>query len=230
MNDKIKITPSGFVIALSLVLIIALGIYGWKLNQKVDQLTVQAQENTHKQIIDKQVLPRVPVAKNIAQAPNKPAVKSLPNSVQDRWDPWAGIAADPLNIDEAFAQMQKRMDEMMNRMQPGRSIFNHHGFGLSTSTPKVNMTESADEYKVVVTVPQGQEMELNTTLENNRLIISGKTKRSSENNSADGFSKSVSSSQFSQSMTLAEPVNESAMTTEKQGEDIVIIIPKASHS
>ena len=226
MNDKLKISLPGFMIVLSLVLVLALGIYAWKLNQKVEQLTVQSQETVHKPIKHKQTSAQIPAVQNIAQTPKKPAVKSEPHE----WDPWADIATDPLNIDKAFAQMQKRMDEMMDRMQPGRSVFSHHGFGFSTSTPKVNLMESADEYKVVVTMPEGQEVELNTTLENNRLIISGKTKQSSENNSADVYSKSVSSSQFSQSMTLTEPVNESAMTTEKQGDDIIIIIPKAGHS
>ncbi len=236
MNDKMKSMSLGFAMALGLFLIIALGMYSWNLNQKVEQLQSQSQMQTRELTQQPRTAQKLPSAKVVAQvAPQvNPQVQQAPAvkapSVDPFIDPWATMAIDPFDMDKTFMQMQKHMDEMMNRMQPGRSIFSQHGFGFSTSVPVVNMTEKPDKYEVVVTVPQGKEVELNTEIENNRLIISGRTKTSSENNSADVYSKSVSSSQFSQSVTLDKPVDESAMKTEKHGKELVITIPKVRHS
>ncbi len=232
MNDKMKSTSLGLAMALGLFLIIALGMYSWNLNQKVAQLQSQSPMQTRELTQQSRTVQKLPSAKVVTQVTPQvqqtPAVK-VP-SVDPLADPWATIASDPFDVDKAFMQMQKHMDEMMSRMQPGRSIFSQHGFGFSNSVPIVNMTEKPDKYEVVVSVPQGQEVELNTEIENNRLIISGRTKNSSENNSADVYSKSVSSSQFSQSVTLEKPVDEAAMKTEKNGKELVITIPKVRHS
>ena len=180
------------------ILIGSLSHYIWTLNNKVESLQTQSSSGA-------------------------PMLQpSLPEPWPKDWDPWK----DPWNSSGNFSALQKRMDEMMNRMMPGQSIFSNRGFGLSQSSPMVTMTESSNEYKVVVTVPEGQEVELNTELTDGVLKISGKVKKSSEESSGGFSAHSQSTSQFSQSMTLGEAINESAMKTEHNENEIVIRIPK----
>lgn len=184
------------VAAIGLALIAGLGLYSWQLHQKVQQL-----ENEANRFMGG--LPEM-----------------LPDFPARDWDPWT----DPWDPSGHFAEMQKRMDELMNRMAPGGSIFSNRGFGLSVSSPEVTMKETADHYEVIVSVPQGQEVELNTELQENQLTISGKMRsiKEDKNNST----KAVVTSRFSQTVTLAEPTDEAGMTIERQDEKVVVKIPK----
>ncbi len=198
MKVKNKIQWLIISVIICLILIGALGHYIWVLNKSLESL--QSQTNSQEQLIQ------------------PPLITPWPKD----WDPWK----DPWNSSEDFSALQKNMDEMMNRMMPGQSIFSNRGFGLSLSSPQVKMTESSDEYKIVVTIPEGQEVELNTELTDGVLKISGKVKRSSEDNSGDVFAHLHSTSQFSQSVTLTKAVDDSAMKTEHNENEIVIRIPK----
>ena len=146
----------------------------------------------------------------------------IPSPWPKGWDP----LHDPWDNSGAFSDMQKRMDAMMNRMLPGGSIFSQQGFGIFMSSPEVIMTETDDVYVIEVSVPEGQVVEFNTELANGVLTISGKVKNSSENNDDSLQGKSVSISQFSQSLVLSEPINEKGMTIESRDTGMLIRVPK----
>lgn len=140
----------------------------------------------------------------------------------DDRDPWANRRGSYRH----FSELQKRIDEMMNSMAPGNSIFSNQGFGLSPSSPKITMDESADKYTFFVAVPEGQEVELNTELTGNIFKITGRVRNRLENSSEGMMSRSMSSSQFSQSITLSELIDESGMVIDHKDKEIIITIPK----
>jgi len=198
-----------WLVSLVLVFGVAVGVLGhytWTLRQQVDQL--QANSATPA---------RTPLAQSQGAQAGAPATRD--------WDPW--------DANGQFAQMQKRMDEMMRQMMPNDPMFGQQGFGqlglgLSAGSPEITMDEDSDQYKVVVKLPEGENMQLNTDLADNTLTISGKveSKAREDDPSAQLFGHAEAMSQFSQSITLGEPVDEAGMKVDRNGEDIVITIPK----
>lgn len=200
-----------WLVSLVLVFGVAVGVLGhytWTLRQQVDQLQANSAAT-----------PQAPVSQPQAARPGAP--------LSDPWDP-----------NGQFAQMQQRMDEMMRQLMPNDSMFGQNGFGqqgfgqlgfgLSAGSPEITMDEDSDQYKVVVKLPEGENMQLNTDLADNTLTISGKVESTAEDNepSAQLFGHAQAMSQFSQSITLGEPVDEAGMKIDRNGQDIVITIPK----
>ncbi|MDX1696056.1 MAG: Hsp20/alpha crystallin family protein [Ketobacteraceae bacterium] len=185
--------------AICVISVAALGYYSWTLHRQVSDLE-----------------------QRVGQV-SGPAPAPVQDFWSDNWDPWA----DPWDPTGEFAEMKKRMDEMMNRMMPGGSIFSNRGFGLSSTSPTVKMTDTGDAYEVTVSTPQGQEVELNTQLSDGILTVSGKMRRVEENSAGNGTGRVVATSQFSQTITLPEPVEQSAMTIDRQGGKVTVKIPKA---
>lgn len=150
-----------------------------------------------------------------------------PQTIPSPWPKGWYPLHDPWDNSDAFSNMQKRMDAMMSRMLPGGSIFSQQGFGLFMSSPEVIMTETNNAYNIDISVLEGQDIELNAELESGILTVSGKVKNSSENNDDYIQGKSVSISQFSQSLVLSEPINEGGMTIENRDTGMQIRVPKA---
>ncbi len=128
-----------------------------------------------------------------------------------------------------IAEMQRRMDELMNSMTQGFPFFNQQdfGFGFINSGPAISMTETPEAYEVTIAVPDGQEVELNTELNNNTLVVSGSVKSEREENGNGLSSRSMQESRFSQSIHLAGTIDEAGMRVEQQDEQIVVTVPKA---
>lgn len=199
-NTKIKLLR--IIVGLCLVLICWLSYHSWQLSKQLQQLPQAA-------------------------AINPSPFGSVPDPWPRGWDPGSNIW-DPSG---RFSDLQKMMDDMMNNMSPGSSVFNNQGFGFSQSSPRITMEESANEFTVLVSVPNGQEVELNTELTDNRLKISGKVNNKSEEKSNGLFGGSqsfntLSSSRFSQTMTLPGEIDEAGMTIDHGESEISIRIPK----
>jgi len=196
MNDKFKIRLLSIILGVCIIAIAGLSYYLW--NAKHDS-----------------------VRPSITAVPSSAHV--LPDPWPKNWDPWK----DPWDSSSHFSDLQKQMDEMMTHMWPGGSIFSQRGFGVSMSSPKVMVNETDDAYEVQVSVPEGQEIELNTELSDGILKISGKIKKITENDRDDGsYDHSMSTSQFSQSLALSEPIDESGMTIENKDGGMFIRVPK----
>jgi len=197
MKLESKVTWLSVSLMVCAVVVGGLGWYTWTLHQQMGRL-------------------------NASAAP-LPGTTAAPNKGSRHFDPFTD-AWDP---NGQFAQMQKHMDELMQQMMPGDPLFSQHGFGLSPSSPEVRLDEDSDAYTVVVKVPKGEDLSLNTTLDDNQLTISGEVKDTSDDRSSGNFvGHAQSISQFSQTITLAEPVDEAGMQVDNKGKDIVITIPK----
>ncbi|WP_163832261.1 Hsp20/alpha crystallin family protein [Spartinivicinus ruber] len=145
-------------------------------------------------------------------------IKPLPAPWPKDIDPWL----DSWDPSGNFSALQKRMDEMMQVMLPDMSFFNMQGFGYSSSNPKIRMDETDTEYRVTVSVPEAQNIEVNTELKNNILTINGKVKQQESSQQ----SKLFYTSQFSQSVTLLEPVDSTNMRVDNKNHKVVITIQK----
>lgn len=93
------------------------------------------------------------------------------------------------------------------------------------------MEESAKEYTLVVSVPKGQEVELNTELSDKRLKIFGQVNNKTETKLNGLFGdiqsfNTLSSRRFSQTMTFPAEVNDAGVTINHGKSEITIKIPK----
>ena len=208
-NTKVKWLSA--VVGVCLVTIGLLGYYALTTKDKIDSLQAQSDTRLSAPALafsDPQPGTLNPIINPQIMNPNNGTIGMLGN----------------------FQDLQKRMDDMMSRVFSGQSMFNQQDinsfFGPGMSTPEVSITESTNEYQVIVKVPEGQSIELNTEVSDNVLKISGEVKDSTESNNGNMIQKSYSSSHFSQTLSLSEPVIESAMKTEHEGNDIIIHIPK----
>ncbi|MDO9319778.1 MAG: Hsp20/alpha crystallin family protein [Gammaproteobacteria bacterium] len=121
------------------------------------------------------------------------------------------------------------MNRLFSGVASNGSSFGFSGglsaFGTATQ-PEIELQESGDEYRVIISIAKDSQVELVTELEDNTLSISAQV-RSEVRNSASGVqSSSTSISQFARSIPLEEPVNATGLQTEKSPEEIVITIPK----
>jgi len=205
MEMKSRVTWLSVAVFGCLSVIAGLGYYTWDLHRQVTQLQAGTQTDLS-----------ASVARNQPQAQ---APKLLPKPQ----NPFSG------NFDPSgrFAEMQMRMDQMMKQIMPDDPLLNQNVFSMSsTDSPEVTMDESSDKYTVTVKLPKGENMDLNTELSDNTLTISGQVKTTSKDSSGNFIGQAQSASEFSQSITLADPVTESGMKVDHHGQDIVITIPK----
>lgn len=203
------------VAALSLLCTGALAAYSWTLHREVSEL--RGDNGAERDILEK-----------LEQTAEQRAETERQMSL---FDPWVGMGfgSDPF---QRLQQMQQQMDQLFNGM-PGSSMnFSLNGpggfsaFSSSMRQPEIAVQESDEEYRVIIVVADGSEVELSTELKDNTLSISAQV-RSEITNSTGGFqSSSTSVSQFSRSIVLDEPVDATGMQTNKTAEEIVITIPK----
>jgi len=196
IEKKFKLTS--YVLAVCIVLMGILGYYVWSLSSDIEDVKRQS----HSDVL----------------AP----FKSQPEPWPEDWDPWEK-SWDPSG---QFSDLRQHIDDMMNSMLPNKPFFNQHGFGFSSGKPSIDMEESSKAYKVTVEVPKGQEIELNTELSDDTLKISGKTKTLHQGD-IDGLSSRLARvTRFSQSIYLADEIDEAGMLIEHEADKIVITIPK----
>lgn len=129
---------------------------------------------------------------------------------------------DPL---DPFYAMQQRMDAMMESFSSG-SFFNGSDRLLANSQPVVDMREHKDRYEVVINIPDGQNIDLKTELEDNRLWISGQVQSKQSQTTAQGRVNMSNMSQFSRSFYFPEEIDAGAMRTKENDKEITITIPK----
>lgn len=200
---------------LSLLCTAALVIYGWTPQREVNAM--RGDNDAGRDILQK----LEQVAEQRAQVEQQLSL----------FDPWAGMGFgnDPF---QHLHQIQQQIDQFFNGM-PGSSMnFSRNGpggfsaFSSAMGQPEIAVQESEEEYRVLIAVADGSEVELSTALEDNMLSISAQV-RSEITNSNGGFqSSSTRVSQFSHAIMLDEPVDATGMHTNKTAEAIVITIPK----
>lgn len=203
------------VASVSLLTTGALAMYAWHLHGQLDELRgpSTAAASTKTELIEK-----------LEDAADQHAAANQQPSL---FDPFAGLGNDPF---AAMQQMQQQMDELLNSAAGG-SNFSFGGSGLggfstALQQPEINVEESDDEYRVVISVAEGTDVDLSTDLEDNKLSISAQIRSEQHASNGGAQSSSTSMSQFSRSIMLDEPVDATGMKTQKSDDEIVISIPK----
>tara|TARA_R100001377_G_C3177091_1_gene105210 strand:+ start:434 stop:1045 length:612 start_codon:yes stop_codon:yes gene_type:complete len=134
---------------------------------------------------------------------------------------------------DPFTQMQQRMDQLFGSIGTDPALFNLGGIGLGTgfaNTPPalIEVEESKDEYRVVISLTQDSDVELATELDDNTLSISAQVRTEVQNNNGGRQMSSTSMRQLSRAIPFNSPVDATGMQTERSDSAVVIRIPKLS--
>lgn len=210
MNDEIRLK---FLITVSIICFAALvaqSFYIYRSSAASDSLASNQEE------IPKSIEKRL--AKHMAK-PDR--VMDLPMSSSFGFN--SGL--DP------FQQMQKQIDQMFSSFGGGAS--GNLGIGLSgfgtasmLSQPKVELEETADHYIVSLDVAEGENVQLDTSIEDNLLKITGTIETEKFDTSAGRSLSSSSRSQFSQAIPLNAEIDELGITTTHGDDGIIVKVPK----
>ena len=202
MNQKIIISIG----ILLLVVIVVQSVFLFRLSGQVGQI------NKNTTTIDQSLV------KSLSR-PMLPPGASLFSPKDNDWDP--------------FEEMQRMQNEMNNIFGDMRSqLHQSPGFDDLTKpfsfSPSMDVKEEDDRIVVTVDIPGSDESNINVKVDGQRLTISAKTKKSSENNDKGNMFRSERFiGQFERSITLPVPVLAEKMRTKYHDGVLTVFLPKA---
>ncbi len=209
-----KDTKTLWIAGLATVLVITLVAFGvshWRLSNELQALRgEEASANPD-------LLERLEEMAEEESRPSGPASLFDPN-----FDPFGAslFGTDPF---ARLQQMQTQMDQLFNNMN---NSFGFSGFSAAFQQPQIAVEELDKEFRVVITLAEGSEVELETALEDTTLSISAQVRTRVQDSRAGLQTSSTSVSAFSRDIDLGEPVDARGMRTEKSEGEIVITVPK----
>ena len=106
------------------------------------------------------------------------------------------------------------------------SFSNFVGSDFASNVPSVNISESADDFKIELAAPGLQKEDFDINVEKNNLTISAKKETSNEVNEEMFTRKEFSYSSFSRSFQLPEGVESNAIEANYENGILGIVLPK----
>ncbi len=162
----------------------------------------------------------------LSQKPRDSLLGSMPNLLNETDIPSNSPALknwDPLS---EIQNMQKRMDHFMsqsfNDQFPAIPGFDFDGINRG----EMDIKDSGDSYLVTLKVQGLKETELNVSVEDQTLNISGTIEKTVENKNDNSFSRQFSSQHFQQSATLPGPVKPETVKVSYEDDSLKIEIKK----
>lgn len=106
------------------------------------------------------------------------------------------------------------------------SFSNFVGSDFASNVPSVNISESADNFKIELAAPGLQKEDFDINVEKNTLTISAKKEVSKEVNEEKFTRKEFGYSSFSRSFQLPEGVESNAIEASYENGILIIALPK----
>jgi HSP20 family molecular chaperone IbpA len=213
-----------------LIMFLGLTAYTWQLRRQIAELTVASEDSRLSSLFAESGADSHPVSDIFgANSSGTPLVGGL-----------SVLSADPFQQMELIRQ---QMDAMMGSVfgssspaitgipglsaSPGDSLFGAQPFaGLGINQPNINLRETTDVLELVIPVQEGQEFELSTDVQQDRLTVSGTISWQQQSSQNGVSSRRQGSSQFSRTVVLPANVDPAGMVTEHRQNEIVISLPK----
>lgn len=216
-GNKVRaaIIVAGFI---ALIMFLGLAAYTWQLQRQIADMKAGSDDSRLSSLFDES-------AANSRSAPEISGANPL---------------ADPFQQMELIRQ---QMDAMMGSVfgspspaitgvpgfsvAPGNSLFGSHPFAsLGMTQPAINLRETGDVLELVIPVPEGQEFEFSTDMQDDRLTVSGTISWQQQSSQNGMSSQRQGSSQFSRTIVLPANVDPAGMVIEHRQDEIVISLPK----
>jgi HSP20 family protein len=145
------------------------------------------------------------------------------------WSPFGSSGPDPF---QNLSQMRQQMDQLFNQAFGSSSMGFGHRFGSSTMdlsfSPKVDMTEDAENYIVTIDAPGTDKSNLDVKLEDRTLTISGKRDKTvAKQDGGKVIQQERMSGEFQRAIVLPGPVKEGSMNAKYDNGVLKVTIKKA---
>lgn len=210
----------GIIIVL-LIIIVILGIYAFKRSHQ--PTTVKSTSLT---TVNMQQPIKKPI-KALTLKPAHPRIQPKP-AVQNTVSPTNHVQAPFVQMEHQIQQMQANMDRMMtasmHQAQQAFTALNQNDGFMQESG--LQLTDKKDHYIVTLNLPGVKKHQLNINLTGQLLTVSGKVehKTKSKHHHQQNYQRYVN--EFSQTITLPEPVKDNAMHSTYKDGVLTIDIPK----
>ena len=136
-----------------------------------------------------------------------------------------------MDMEEEFNRMLAMMDQMFNSNGISSVNLNRHsasaGGGLNMQVASPRLTEDNNNFVVKLTIPGLDKSNVNASIRNNILTLSGTQTEETEDRSQFGTSYSMSSSSFQNSFSLPGPIKEKGLSLSYENDTLTVVIPKA---
>jgi len=220
--------------AVSMMMVIGLGIYTWQLSRELMEIRRDDRASSLISKLAGQKEQEVQRPQLFGQGPSGSSLFGQPPSAPSLFG--NSGAADPFQQMEA---MRQQMDSMINSffgssmpsfgsLSGNSSLFGSDPFAsMGLNQPSLSLRETDSALEVVIPVQEGQQFELNTDVQEDRLTVAGTVTWSAEDSGNGIVSSRRGSSQFSRTIMLPDTVDPARLTTEHRGDEIVITLPKA---
>ncbi|MRH99810.1 Hsp20 family protein [Kriegella sp. EG-1] len=127
------------------------------------------------------------------------------------------------NSNTSFPTLSHWIDDIFNRDLP--SVFTSN-FNTGITLPKVNIKETADDFRVEMAVPGLKKSDFQIDLDNQLLSISTETKNESEQKGENYTRREFGYSSFKRTFNLPESVDEEKIKANYQDGILSIFLPK----
>lgn len=216
--------------AIGVLLLAGLATYTWQLRQQLEQLTANDTPATLESLFDSPGRADDSPASLFGGTPSAPSLFGHSSA----------FAGDPF---QQMEEIRQQMDAMMNSVfgGPSPAITGIPGFGslsgnslfgadpfstLGMNQLTINLRETDETLELVIPVREGQEFELSTDVQEDRLTVSGTLSWQQQSSQSGMSSQRQGSSQFSRTVVLPNNVDPTGLVTEHRENEIVISLPK----
>lgn len=114
--------------------------------------------------------------------------------------------------------------------KPWEELFESQGFRKAMTVPAVNVSETADIYKVSMAAPGLKKSDFKINLEGNTLTINAETQEEKEEHNERFTRKEYNFSSFSRSFLLPEAVDREKIDAQYENGVLKIMLPKTEAS
>jgi len=138
-----------------------------------------------------------------------------------------GLNSDPITAMQSMqSQVDQLFDSMFGRPRPTNRPFWSQTLTGMSSQPEIVVEEKSDSFVVTLVKHPEQNIELQSELEDNVLILAGLVRAGNRQGQSGSFFSSSSISQFSRSIPFPQEVDALGMYTDQVDNEIVITVPK----
>lgn len=217
-NNKLL---TGLVCALT-VAVAAQSYFLYRLNTNVNATRVTENGNTP------MLLSRSSASPGAGQAPHQAATSLLPAPTRhmdplslfdDNWDPFQ-------ELQHMRDQMGSMFDDSFSHFRMNSNVTNL--WGDMAFSPSLDMKEEKDRYVVRMDIPGADKSNLNVSVDDRLLTVSGQIDEQRESHDGDQvLHRERRSGQFQRSVSLPGPVKASGLDAQYENGVLTVTVPKA---
>lgn len=136
----------------------------------------------------------------------------------------------PLSFNNPLSKIHNEMNRMFNELVTEEDEFWSNGRASDSFAPKSDIIETKNEYKVFMDMPGIEEKEVEVSMDNGVLQVSGKKEHSEEIKNAQMHTTERSYGSFTKRMELPKNILEDKIEANFKNGVLEILLPKTEES